>query len=213
MRGNSLEKKNKEGKLNLIMNVAEKIFVEKGYEKATMTEIAKRANLAKGTLYLYFSSKKDLYFTSVERALSALLASIIKKFSSCKNGFEKVVSMGETYVSFSLEYVDYYKLILNYETLEVHFGDKDPHVKKAYEKSEEIFRLLVSSVEEGIKDGSIDERLEPLKIAMVLWSEITGMVQQVSLRETLYEKWTGLKPLQIYEYYIEVTKKMLASSL
>jgi hypothetical protein len=119
--------------------------------------------------------------------------------------------MGETYVSFSLEYVDYYKLILNYETLEVHFDDKDPHVKKAYEKSEEIFKLLVSSVEEGIKDGSIDERLEPLKIAMVLWSEITGMVQQVSLRETLYQKWTGLKPLQIYEYYIEVTKKMLAS--
>jgi len=75
MRRNSLEKKNKEEKMNLIMNVAEKIFVEKGYEEATMTEIAKRANLAKGTLYLYFSSKKDLYFTSVERALSTLLAS------------------------------------------------------------------------------------------------------------------------------------------
>lgn len=206
------DKKTKEEKMNLIMNIAEKIFVEKGYQNATMTEIAKKVNIAKGTLYLYFSSKKDLYFTSVERALTTLKNLIIDNFKNCKNGFEKVVTMGKTYVFFSTEYPNYYKLILNYETLEFNFDDKDQHVKKTYERSQEIFELLVSCVKEGIKDGSIDKEFDPSKISMILWGEITGLVQQVNLRGKLYKKWTGLTPIQIYEYYIEVTKKMLMAN-
>ncbi|PNR96809.1 TetR/AcrR family transcriptional regulator [Petrotoga sp. 9PWA.NaAc.5.4] len=198
-------------KKTLIMDVAEKLFVEKGYANTTMTEIAKKVQIAKGTLYLYFSSKKDLYFTSVERALKTLQDIIIKNFDNCKNGFEKVVSMGKTYVYFSLEYLNYYKLILNYETLEFNFDESDSHVKKAYEKSEDIFKLLVSSIEEGIKDGSIDKYLDPVKISMVLWGEITGLVQQINLRGSLYKKWTNLTPKEIYDYYIEVTQKMLSS--
>lgn len=198
-------------KKTLIMDVAEKLFVEKGYANTTMTEIAKKVQIAKGTLYLYFSSKKDLYFTSVERALRTLQDIIIKNFDNCKNGFEKVVSMGKTYVYFSLEYPNYYKLILNYETLEFNFDESDSHVKKAYEKSEDIFKLLVSSIEEGIKDGSIDKYLDPIKISMVLWGEITGLVQQINLRGSLYKKWTNLMPIEIYDYYIEVTQKMLSS--
>jgi len=204
-------KKKKEKKKNLIMDAAEKLFIQKGYQDTTMTEIAKKAKLAKGTLYLYFSSKKDLYFTSVERALQTLKDMIIEGISICKSGFEKVVSMGKTYVNFSVDYENYYKLILDYETQETKFDESDPHVKKAYEKSEEIFNLPVSSIEEGKNDGTIDSNLDTKKIAIVLWAEITGLVQQVSLRKDLYKKWTGLDANQIFEYYIEVTQRMLSA--
>lgn len=201
----------KEKKKNLIMDAAEKLFIQKGYQNTTMTEIAKKSKLAKGTLYLYFSSKKDLYFTSVERALHTLKNLIDESIESCKSGFEKVVSMGKTYVNFSTSYENYYKLILDYETQETQFDESDPNVKKAYEKSEEIFNLLVSSIMEGKSDGSIDKNLDTTKISIVLWTEITGLVQQVSLRKVLYKKWTGLTPDQIFDYYIEVTQRMLST--
>ncbi len=44
------------------MDAAEKLFIQKGYQNTTMTEIAKKSKLAKGTLYLYFSSKKRSLF-------------------------------------------------------------------------------------------------------------------------------------------------------
>jgi len=70
---------------------------------------------------------------------------------------------------------------------------------------------LVSSVTEGKNDGSIDKNLDTTKISIVLWAEITGLVQQVSLRRDLYKKWTALNPGQIFDYYIEVTQRMLSA--
>lgn len=70
---------------------------------------------------------------------------------------------------------------------------------------------MVSSVTEGKNDGSIDKNLDTTKISIVLWAEITGLVQQVSLRRDLYKKWTALNPGQIFDYYIEVTQRMLSA--
>ncbi len=44
----------------LILRVAVELFAEKGFADASIAEITARANVAKGTLYLYFSSKEDL---------------------------------------------------------------------------------------------------------------------------------------------------------
>ncbi len=67
-------------------------------------------------------------------------------------------------------------------------------LKRPTKKSEEIFNLLVSSVTEGKNDGSIDKNLDTTKISIVLWAEITGLVQQVSLRRDLYKKMDCLEP-------------------
>jgi AcrR family transcriptional regulator len=43
-----------------ILNAAESVFSEKGYERATTRDIAERADVSEGTLYNYFGSKSDL---------------------------------------------------------------------------------------------------------------------------------------------------------
>lgn len=43
-----------------ILEAAAAVFGEKGYERATMKEIAARAGIAPGTIYLYFKNKRDL---------------------------------------------------------------------------------------------------------------------------------------------------------
>ena len=45
------------------------VFGEKGYHNATMAEIAEEANLGKGTLYWYFSSKEDLFSGMIEQGI------------------------------------------------------------------------------------------------------------------------------------------------
>lgn len=44
-----------------IIGAAKKVFSEKGFNGATMEDIAREAELSSGTLYLYFSSKDELY--------------------------------------------------------------------------------------------------------------------------------------------------------
>ena len=45
-----------------ILDAAEKVFFEKGIDLATMEDVALTAELSKATLYLYFSSKEEIYF-------------------------------------------------------------------------------------------------------------------------------------------------------
>lgn len=49
-----------ESKREQILNVALGVFQEKGYANTSIMDIAKRANMGKGTLYLYFKSKEEL---------------------------------------------------------------------------------------------------------------------------------------------------------
>ena len=47
---------------HLIFEAALKNFSKFGYDQTKMDDIAKSANVSKGTLYLYFQSKEDLFF-------------------------------------------------------------------------------------------------------------------------------------------------------
>lgn len=46
-----------------ILKAAERVFALKGYDKATIQDIAKEAEYAPGTLYLYFKDKWSLFLT------------------------------------------------------------------------------------------------------------------------------------------------------
>src|SRR6056297_4153448 len=55
------EKSNKEnGKYQRIMNAAIKIFAEQGFYKATISQVAREASFADGTIYIYFKNKADI---------------------------------------------------------------------------------------------------------------------------------------------------------
>ena len=49
------------------------VFGEQGYRATTLEEVAKRAGVSKGTVYLYFASKDDLFRAMVEKYVIALL--------------------------------------------------------------------------------------------------------------------------------------------
>ncbi len=59
-----------------IIEVAKNHFLEKGYYKTNLDEIAKDLSIAKGTIYLYFKSKGDLFVSIVEEDLKNLLEDI-----------------------------------------------------------------------------------------------------------------------------------------
>ncbi|MEX1367975.1 MAG: TetR family transcriptional regulator [Nannocystaceae bacterium] len=54
-----------------ILAVAAKLLGRKQYHRITMAEVARRCHLAKGTLYLYFRSKEELFLAALEEQLAA----------------------------------------------------------------------------------------------------------------------------------------------
>jgi AcrR family transcriptional regulator len=60
---NALErrKKEKEHRRNAILKAARKLFFEKGFKAVTVDSIAAKADISKGSVYLYFDSKEEIY--------------------------------------------------------------------------------------------------------------------------------------------------------
>jgi AcrR family transcriptional regulator len=57
-----------------ILSAATKVFGSKGFEGTRMEDIAAEADLAKGTVYVYFHSKDEIYEAVVEQVLAEILA-------------------------------------------------------------------------------------------------------------------------------------------
>ncbi|MGI4956974.1 MAG: TetR/AcrR family transcriptional regulator [Janthinobacterium lividum] len=64
------------------MDGAEIVFTECGYEGASMSRIALRASVSKGTLYNYFTSKSELFAAFVEQKTTATLCQVFEPLDS-----------------------------------------------------------------------------------------------------------------------------------
>jgi len=56
-----IRKRKKEERRQQIMAAAKRVFIENGFYRATIVDIARKAEISPGTVYLYFRSKDDLY--------------------------------------------------------------------------------------------------------------------------------------------------------
>lgn len=56
----------------LILTAATKVFAKKGFFNARISDIAKEAKIADGTIYLYFNNKHDILISIFEKELGAI---------------------------------------------------------------------------------------------------------------------------------------------
>ena len=61
-----------------ILEAAAVVFAEKGYQRATVKEIADRAGIAPGTIYLYFSGKHEILSAIINETETPLVAALLE---------------------------------------------------------------------------------------------------------------------------------------
>lgn len=74
-----------------ICAAALEVFAEKGFAAAKLEEIAKRAGVSKGTLYLYFADKEQLFRAVVRDSIAPNVETIISSLGSHERPFAEVV--------------------------------------------------------------------------------------------------------------------------
>ncbi len=76
-----------------ILSAALEVFAERGFQGARLEEVAKRAGVSKGALYLYFETKADLFRAVVTDAISPNLERV-KMMAAAAAPFEQAARMG-----------------------------------------------------------------------------------------------------------------------
>ncbi len=79
-----------ENKRNKIIKAAVKVFAEKGFYNSRVSEIAKEANVADGTIYLYFKNKDDILISLFEEEFGQIVENMRKELEKEKDALQKI---------------------------------------------------------------------------------------------------------------------------
>jgi TetR/AcrR family transcriptional regulator len=170
------KEKEKEQRRNLIIDAAQTLFFTKPYDQITIEAIAEKAQLAKGTLYLYFKSKDELYVAVALRGERILNSMFKKSIEGKKNGLEKAFATGEAYYEFYKRHAKYFQMCLEAENQLVLQRD-NVNSKDLMKVSCENVEMVLNAVVEGTKDGSIKPDLDPMLTSIFLIQSTRAMIQ------------------------------------
>lgn len=91
-----------------ILDAARKVFAEKGFSETTMDQVAECAGIAKGTLYLYFRSKRDIYMAALMEGIRSLNNDSRRKVEAAAGVREKLRAFIETRVGYFEQHRDFF---------------------------------------------------------------------------------------------------------
>ncbi|MCH7762683.1 MAG: TetR/AcrR family transcriptional regulator [Candidatus Marinimicrobia bacterium] len=92
----------KKRKRNAILEAAEKLFAKEGYHTTTMDNVAEATDFSKGTIYLYFKNKDDLFFTILDERLDTHIRELKERLS-------KTIDLKETIVELVTEQLTFFE--------------------------------------------------------------------------------------------------------
>ncbi len=194
-----------------IIDAAEKVFFDKGVEKATMDDVAEAAELSKGTLYLYFKSKQDLYLAIHWRGTQILKKMFADAVAHHQRGLDKVRAVGDAYFAYYKKYPDYFNAMLHYESHGFDLSDPESPACLCAMEGMEVLNILVDAIQRGIDDGSIRPDTDPLKTALVLWAQSTGIIQTIATKGADILASRGVDPASIVEYSYDMVARALGN--
>lgn len=158
-----------------IFDAAIRVFSGKGYDSATVDEIAAAAGVAKGTLYYHFEGKEELFKFVISEGMDLIRTNVEEAVSKEVNPIERLKTSAKVQLRYVYQNKDLFRVILSQL-----WGDKNRHEEMRIEikeliniTSREIARIVGSSLDqEGIE---------------VLGCCFVGILFSSALYEILYE--------------------------
>ena len=160
-----------------IVEAAERVFLERGAVNATMGDVAAAAELSKGTLYLYFASKDELYVAMSARTLEMLVEQVdaATPDAAAGTGLEALTAMMGAHQTFVRRHPERLQILLAWMASGFH-ADPDAGAYSEYlEMTAAIMQRAVAMVVRGQQDGSVRAELEPMHTVMQMWGGSMGM--------------------------------------
>ena len=180
------KEREKEQRRQDILVAAEQVFHTKGFEQSTMDDVAVKAELSKGTLYLYFKSKVELHWEITKKGMSRLSDMLLKAMKSELNGRENLRLMGEVFYRFSLEEPMYFNSLIFFEGKDIEQLNMESGRLESWFHDSPI-KILYEVVGSGMEDGSIRNDLPVSAMANTLWAQTLGVLQVIKNKNEVFE--------------------------
>ena len=156
-----------------ILEAARSVFAKKGFAQATVEEIAEAAEVAKGTLYLYFPSKRAIYLAALRYGIEALSEQTRERLATAKSAQSKLRVFIETRIGYFDENREFFQIYYS-ELANIFIAPSrlDPALLQLYRKQA---KMLEDALKEGAQRGEI-RAIAPGATAFAIYDLIRGVI-------------------------------------
>lgn len=161
-----------------ILDAAERVLAKRGLSTATMEEVAHEAELSKGALYLYFSSKDELFVGVARRALDDLedqLGCVARQHDG-STGLDLVAALLKSYAQVAAEQGERFRAAMSWLGSDYSVPEATPGFVEYRAGIQRLFDLAVRALARGQADDSIRSDLDALELAVELWAAALGVL-------------------------------------
>ena len=136
-----------------ILDAARTVFASRGFEGATIDAIALTAGVAKGTVYLYFDSKRDLFLAALREGVLALHAEVAEEMNAaatCEAKLHAFIAGRFQYFSRNREFFRIY--YTEFTHLVTGTANVQPEFQDLYEQQAALLEAVLA---DGVRSGQL----------------------------------------------------------
>jgi AcrR family transcriptional regulator len=130
-----------------IVETAARLFAQEGFAGCEMERVSAEVGIAKGTLYLYFPGKQELFFACVDWGMSWMQQTVRAAAESVSEPLERIAVAIRSYLAFFEEHPEYVELVIQERAI---FRDRKRPTYFEYRAANleywrELYRQLIAS--------------------------------------------------------------------
>ena len=169
-------KREKDQRRSAILNAARKLFFEKGFRYVTVENIARKAELSKGSIYLYFSSKGEIYTQILLNDIDKFNKKSSLIFQNGKSAAELVMDFAFTYVDFFLNDRELFRIMMTFmlHTEDMNLAETvNQHI---IEVTNNTVKIIETILQQGIEKGEFPSDINLRLSRNAMWGLLNGII-------------------------------------
>ena len=187
-----------------IIEAAVKVFGQKGFENASVDEIALEAQFTKRTLYLYFENKEELFFAAALAGFQKLYAYLKESSEKGATGFERLRNGSKAYDQFYRDFPGTLRLIGETGQVKKSASEGSLRLKELMNIDTQLFEWAASAVSAAKADGSVRKDLDERKLTFSIIFLMTGFFNQLAVTGETFTSFFNLDLEEFSAYSMDL---------
>ena len=192
----------KEERRQSILRAAREVFFEHGFHRATVDNVAGRAEVSKGTVYLYFESKETILAHLLLVGLDELVGELERAYEAAGAlpADEQLRRLGWAYLQFFQREPGYFRFLMAMDRGQFREAVTPQVYQEVLEASVEGLNWAVRAIEQGIDGGTFD-CCDARQAAATLWATLNGALEL--MEHPLRREMLGVEREALYQVALE----------
>jgi AcrR family transcriptional regulator len=170
------KEKERENRKNTILKAARRLFFDRGFKSVTVDNIAAKSEVSKGSIYLCFDSKEEIY-------AQILISDNISLYERTKNFAATEASASQLLLEFSRIYVDYFlndnelfRILMTFmlQTGQMNLTEKQN--AELIQSTNENIKIISQIIQKGIDSGEFAPINNIRQMQNAIWGMLNGII-------------------------------------